>query len=111
MTASSACPSRERLQHLLAGQSPTADQAELIAHLDDCTSCQQTLDQLAGADPVLLAAANGLQRTAFMEEASLRRVLARLESNANLVTVRSDQPRTDWLRSILKPADALQALG
>ena len=50
MAAPSSCPPADRLRQLLI-ETPSADQAELIAHLDHCDACQRRLDSLAGASP------------------------------------------------------------
>ena len=40
------CPTSERLRSLLDGQPSDAEQAELQQHIDECESCQQTLEGL-----------------------------------------------------------------
>jgi WD40 repeat protein/serine/threonine protein kinase len=47
MNRLSPCPDRTRLQALVEGLLPEADQSELTEHLDHCERCQQTIDQLA----------------------------------------------------------------
>jgi len=111
MTRSYTCPPTDRLQELLSGTSAANDQAELIAHLDDCETCQAALEKLAGADPVLLRAAGALQRTEFTEEPSLRRVLDDLEMDSTLSIQYRPQHREAWLKSMLRPVDSLEMLG
>lgn len=111
MASSLSCPSPDRLQGLLAGTLPTGEQEELIAHLDDCAACQQTLDQLAGADPALLGAVNALQQTALQAEPPLRRVLDELTRDANRTLLYRTNNRTAWLPSILQPATSPEFLG
>jgi hypothetical protein len=93
MIAPSLCPSASRLERLLAETPangatpiPSADQAQLILHLDHCTSCQRRLDDLAGANPALLEAARALRGNSFANEDSLRRVLDEVGNNVNLLT-------------------------
>jgi hypothetical protein len=42
------CPDRDRLQGLIDTNLPEAEQAALIDHLDSCTGCQHSLEELAG---------------------------------------------------------------
>jgi hypothetical protein len=48
MTQPTPCPDRDRLGGLLETSLPAAEQAALIGHLDSCTSCQHSLEELAG---------------------------------------------------------------
>ena len=104
------CPSTERLRQLLTSTAPEEDQADLIAHLDHCASCQHTLEQLAGADQVLLQAAGSLQRTVFLEESALQRVLRDLEEDDKR-TVLDPSENREWVRSLLQPVASLEGLG
>src|SRR5437016_4721905 len=110
MTEHTPCPPADRLKRLVAGDLPAAEQAELIAHLDTCRDCQRQLDTLAGADPALLAAAGTMQGGGFAAEAPLRRVLDRLRTEGFTLTFRP-QDRASWVRSLLRPAESLEALG
>jgi serine/threonine-protein kinase len=109
--ASVSCPSADRLQQLLTEESPAAGQAALIAHLDRCTDCQRTLETLAGANPALLRAASALERTTYVAEAPLRRVLDDLERDANLTIQSRPYHRTAWVRSLLRPGESHECLG
>jgi WD40 repeat protein/serine/threonine protein kinase len=111
MAAPSPCPPTERLQQLLTGEPSATEQAELIAHLDHCSACQQTLDKLVGADPALLGAASALQVQTYAEEAPLRRVLVDLGSDANPTLPHRPHARAAWVQSLLRPADSPDALG
>ena len=42
------CPDRRRLESLLAGTLPEAEQGPVAAHLEGCAACQKTLEGLAG---------------------------------------------------------------
>jgi Protein kinase domain len=44
------CPNRPRLQELLAGSLPAREQTDLVAHLDTCVLCQETLETLAAGE-------------------------------------------------------------
>jgi hypothetical protein len=48
MTPHDPCPDRLRLQGLLETSIPEAEQADLIGHLDSCTDCQHSLEEMAG---------------------------------------------------------------
>ena len=51
-----ACPDRETLLRMLAGDLPAADEAPVVAHVDGCVPCQQVLEELtADARPPALA--------------------------------------------------------
>jgi eukaryotic-like serine/threonine-protein kinase len=50
MSVSSKCPSRADLHELLEGNTADSDQAAVVAHLDECSCCQQSLEALANGD-------------------------------------------------------------
>jgi serine/threonine protein kinase len=93
MVAPSSCPSESRLEHLLAGTPTTAEQEQLVLHLDHCAICQRRLDDLARANPIILEAARALRGNAYVNEDSLRRILTELGSNVNLLTQYYDPDR------------------
>jgi Tol biopolymer transport system component len=47
MKPHSPCPDRLRLQGLLETSIPEAEQADLVGHLDSCTDCQHSLEEMA----------------------------------------------------------------
>jgi tRNA A-37 threonylcarbamoyl transferase component Bud32 len=96
---------------LLTAALPAGEQADLIAHLDSCAACRQTLDSLAGADPDLLEAAGALGRNGFAEETSLRRVLDSFEVDPDWTDVSPPPDCMPWLESLLEPTDDAGALG
>ncbi len=104
------CPPSERLQQLLASPAgcSAGEQEQLIAHLDQCTVCQRTLETLAGANPVLLAAAQTLRRPLYVEEPPLRRVLDRLGNDADLTILYSKHSQVD--RPLPRAEEAQKAL-
>lgn len=53
MSASLSCPCPERLREHVDGRLPKDQESEVIAHLDTCPICQQTLTGLACDDPTL----------------------------------------------------------
>src|SRR6266568_4237253 len=53
MSVSSKCPSSADLRDLLEGNSADSDQAVVVSHLDQCASCQQSLEALANGDSSL----------------------------------------------------------
>jgi eukaryotic-like serine/threonine-protein kinase len=53
MSASSRCPDTMELREVLEGHASDPEQKAVIAHLDRCTSCQQSLEALANADSSL----------------------------------------------------------
>src|SRR5260370_39004325 len=50
MSVSSKCPSSADLRELLEGNVADSDQAGVVSHLDQCPSCQQSLEALAKGD-------------------------------------------------------------
>jgi serine/threonine-protein kinase len=48
MSEKRTCPDRGRLESLLAGALPDAEQAAVAEHVEGCESCQTTLERLAG---------------------------------------------------------------
>jgi WD40 repeat protein/serine/threonine protein kinase len=110
MAAPSACPSPDRLRQLLAAEPGAADHAELIAHLDECPACQRTLEELAGASPVLLGAAGALRGASYTQEAPLRHVLDHLETDATMSRLCAPQDGTTRLEALLRPAASVEAL-
>jgi eukaryotic-like serine/threonine-protein kinase len=53
MSVSSKCPSTTELRELLEGNIADTDQAAVVAHLDNCGCCQQSLESLANSDSSL----------------------------------------------------------
>src|SRR5262245_22615519 len=51
------CPDRSRLRDHLDGALREGEQAELIAHLDQCEACRRAIEELAAGDGTLLALA------------------------------------------------------
>src|SRR5262245_36949419 len=54
MNTSSKCPSSADLRDLLEGNIPESEQAAAVAHLDQCSGCQQSLEALANPDSSLV---------------------------------------------------------
>src|SRR5271170_906166 len=42
------CPDHERLRQLLESDLANDEEAELVRHLDSCSGCQQSLEEIAG---------------------------------------------------------------
>jgi WD40 repeat protein len=51
MSTHTPCPDPARLHGLLETNLPEAEQAALVGHLDSCTSCQHSLEEMAGGTP------------------------------------------------------------
>jgi hypothetical protein len=105
-----ACPPVNQLQ-LLLGDAPLPDQEELIAHVGGCPQCQRTLEQLAGATPKLLAAANAFDRTTRLEEPPVRHLLEDLITSPHLTLLYQPQNSEAWLQTLLRPAPEGGILG
>src|SRR5690348_6417932 len=48
MSGHTPCPDPSRLHGLLETNLPPAEQAVLVSHLDSCTDCQHSLEEMAG---------------------------------------------------------------
>jgi WD40 repeat protein/serine/threonine protein kinase len=107
MPPSSPCPPADRLRQLLTEDLPAGEQAELIAHLDDCLACQDELGKLAGADPALLSAAGTLRNAGHVEEVALRRTLEHLQADPDLTMLYSPAGRPGWSRPVRAPLEGL----
>jgi WD40 repeat protein/serine/threonine protein kinase/tetratricopeptide (TPR) repeat protein len=57
MTSAIPCPGSDRLSAHLAGKLAAAEEQAVIAHLDGCQTCQQTLEELAAGGKTLLVVA------------------------------------------------------
>lgn len=81
MTAPKDCPQPTRLQELLQGKLPHEEQAEVTRHLDTCSDCQNTLEQLAvgGQAPAPLEHL----RQPSAAETALRRAMAQLKGDVS----------------------------
>jgi WD40 repeat protein len=87
---------------------PADENAALMDHLATCAACRETLDRLAGADPVLLDAATVSWQNVYAEEAPLRRVLDALGKDANLTTLCYPHGQIEWWQSLLRPVGPLE---
>src|SRR5438128_124402 len=96
------CPAPEQLQQLIDADTP--DEAP-TAHVGHCPACQRRLEQLAGANPDLLAAASGLRHNVHLDEPQRRRVLEDLEADSTLTVPAATGTHFAWLRSILQATD------
>jgi serine/threonine protein kinase len=76
------CITEDRLQVHLEGQLSTADEAQVLAHLDECPQCQTTLDNLAG-DTVILDIARTSGQRAAEPDPTLARLLNELTNARN----------------------------
>lgn len=113
MAAPNSCPPHDRLRQLLASDSAGGEQAELIAHLDHCATCQRALEQLSGANPAVLDAVATLRLTPYQREAPLQRVLDSIVHDRTPAIRYRDYHATSWIKSLLRPApgESLGMLG
>ncbi len=111
MRTTFSCPPTDFLRRLLGDAVPAPEQAGLIAHLDACSSCQEKLEKLAGADSAWLDAARDLCRTSYLEEEPLRRMLEHLETDVTLNFHHRPGQRAARVRTLLQPAESLAILG
>jgi putative intracellular protease/amidase/tRNA A-37 threonylcarbamoyl transferase component Bud32 len=78
------CITEDRLQVHLEGQLSTAEEAQVLAHLDECPQCQATLDNLAG-DTVILDIARTSGHRAAEPDPTLARLLSELMNSRDEV--------------------------
>lgn len=92
-------PTAEELHALSLGQLTEVELASVLAHLEDCSACCHSIDQLADADPLLA----GLQhRAAHREEVLVGpaqrrqavRALRQLQESASAVRIRDSKTGT-----------------
>jgi WD40 repeat protein/serine/threonine protein kinase len=110
MSSFAVCPASARLKLLLDNLLPSAEQFELVRHLDGCPSCQLTLDELARdgktADLRVLAGADAVRSAP-----SLVRVLDGLKTDPALGLLRRPGPSEEWVLSLLGPCETPNMLG
>ena len=81
------CPERESLQALLEDALPGDEQAALGSHLEQCASCQETLQGLVAADRSWSDAAAFLKRSPVEAGEGLRRIVATFEAQNRTVEI------------------------
>jgi serine/threonine protein kinase len=102
------CPSTERLVAALQTKSTATAEAELAAHLADCTHCQVRLQRLAGGSSWMEAQARQHRTTAHPSSAALQRAIQDLEAQgAPPETVPPAVPPLEFLQ----PSDQAGVLG
>lgn len=76
MTVTHRCPDRKQLQQHVAARLRSDQEAELIAHLDSCADCQQTIEGLACSDDTLWRLARELVTSTASFTSSLHEIPA-----------------------------------
>ena len=56
------CPENTDLEMFVDGRLPVGPSAEIAAHLDECSICQDAVEALSGAEPFLSEVARQLGR-------------------------------------------------
>lgn len=79
------CLTKDRLRVHLEGQLSKADEAQVIAHLDECRRCQQTLDNLA-ADTVVIDIARYTGQRVVEHDPTLAQLLNTLANSRDANT-------------------------
>jgi serine/threonine protein kinase len=83
MSASQVCPEPARLQQLLEGDLPSNQQVELTSHLDTCSNCQKTLENLAGGNKDWPAMASEIGKEQPEPDAVLEQLMHNLKQKAS----------------------------
>jgi eukaryotic-like serine/threonine-protein kinase len=118
MTAT--CPDPDTLRSVLDSSLPTGEQAEVVAHLDTCPDCQQTIEQIAaaGSSVVDLARSAGTEPKPDATSAfwpALRRIEQEIQSPALALSVTQADPEiapsAEQTYAFLEPAEEPGYLG
>jgi WD40 repeat protein/predicted Ser/Thr protein kinase len=93
----STCPNADVLRGLLDSSLPEPVQAEVVAHLDACSSCQVKLEQLAASGSAILEVARSARGEDAPEETSafwpaLRRVEREIRNPVDALAVTRSDP-------------------
>src|SRR5262245_52540617 len=107
----STCPDLQSWQNLLQGTLSEARQAELNAHLESCTACQQTLEGLVASQESWRGAADELHRAPLDPTGKLGQVMAQLKARTSQAETRADSPAGDDNLSYLQSSDQPGHLG
>jgi WD40 repeat protein len=113
MTRSTSCPDLTRLKGLLDSSLPEPEQAQLIAHLDDCPGCQQSLEEMAAGGSSWPAAVRHVGRDRPPSGSAFWPALRQVEDE---LATRVDTPRDsatddDISLDFLQPAEEPGSLG
>jgi WD40 repeat protein/serine/threonine protein kinase len=107
---SESCPPPDRLRLVLGNELPPVEQAELVAHLDGCTACQQRLEELAGKTALADVGPISLH-SAFTEELPLQRVLSVLKGDSGATILRPANQKTEHFESLFRVVPSLETPG
>ena len=107
----STCPDPDTLRGVLDSSLPEGDQKEVVAHLDACVDCQETLQQLAAAGSSVVELAHAAKTEERPADASafwpaLRRIEREIQSPALALTATQadpDAPAPEHSYSFLEP--------
>ena len=81
MPPQAVCPDTAAWQSLLAGKLPEVEQAELNRHLEACSACQRTVENLAAGSESWSELATLLPPTEQSQERALKRVVAGMKAD------------------------------
>src|SRR5690349_10979204 len=98
------CPSTERLTAALQGRRSGGADADLAAHLTECSDCQAKLERLAGGSGWVEAKARTRIVDAGIYSEPLQKAMRRLESRSGLSEDETaSPPRLDFLQAPSQP--------
>lgn len=113
------CPDVSRLKHLLDGNTPDEEQAELVGHLDHCEGCQHCLEELATGGSDCTAMVRHVDKDTPPHDSAYWRVVRELAAAPDVTRI--ERPRAnripdndeddDLNLDFLQPAEAPGALG
>lgn len=112
MSLQGSCPSNEQWQEHLKGTLSQELQAELTSHLDQCESCQQTLEKLAsGSGSWKGLTGEKIQKT-FCQEPALQQVLEQLkEKKEGVKSAAEDAIRGMETQDFMEVSDNPECIG
>jgi WD40 repeat protein/serine/threonine protein kinase len=119
MSCETPCPEPERLKQLLDSSLTDTDQARVVGHLDSCTGCQRSLEELAAGDSSWPEAVRHLDGDAPPATSAFWPALAQLEDGGAATRAMpppapgqgldgSDNPLS---LDFLQPAESPESLG
>jgi serine/threonine protein kinase len=104
------CPAADHLRQLLGREDTLVEDADLVAHLDECASCRLRLEEMGCGKVALITAAGSLESSSYEAEPPLRRVLDELRGDDATIVGRPVD-RTSWVQRLLRPVESLDGLG
>jgi WD40 repeat protein len=111
MNASCQCPSSVELRELLDGNASDAEQSAVVAHLDHCRPCQQSLEALANSDSSLAVTLQEQRALITPQADSAYWPALEKATELGVAAPRAPRPRDDVSLKFLDPPEDGSHLG